>query len=244
MTKKKPYLIHPVSIVLGSRDNLGTLPSKLWTQRWQTLLCICLLWWKPGYAEQFSLAVLGITMSVFSAAGAWLQISPSLANLPRTRLNPLLSQGLSPCLCCYLAFSFRGRDEDCFVFFFSFFSSPLLPKGSLHQALFRSALLNGPNTSKHYSPSPHGGPSSAMLKSQSCLCCHKPSCGPACFCVRTVGIRGAFLDKNDENAVDGPHGACLSLCTSRLFFVSTSLPTSLKTAVCPQETLPVTKMRV
>lgn len=165
MTKKKPYL-------------LTSCFHSAWEQEiiWVYYLASCKR--KDGRPcvfvcsggslvtqNSFPLAVLGTAMSVFSAAGAWLQISLSLADLSRTRLNPLLSQGLSPRLCCYSCLFFlRGEMGTGFFFFFPFSQVLSFPKEVCHQALLRSALLNGPNTSKHYSPSPHGGPSPAVLK--------------------------------------------------------------------------------
>ena len=66
-----------------------------------------------------------------------------------------------------LPFLFRGIDGDCFFVVVCFPFSRVLsfPKEVCHQALLRSALLNGPDTSKHYSPSPHGGPSLGCAKS-------------------------------------------------------------------------------
>ena len=144
MTKKKPYL-------------LTSCFHSAWEQEivWVYYLASCER--KDGRPcifvcsggslvtqNSFPLAVLGTAMSVFSAAGAWLQISPSLANLPRTRLNPLLSQGLSPCLCCYSCLFFLGGQMGtvfCCCCLFSIFSSPLLPKGNLSSGSLKVSLV-------------------------------------------------------------------------------------------------------
>lgn len=103
-----------------------------------------------------------------NTAGPWLQISPPLANLPGIGLNPL-SQGLSPsCLCYwyyYSCFLFLGGVVVVVVFSFSLVLS--FPKDVCHQALLRSALLHGPDTNKHLSPSPNSGSSPACATSLS-----------------------------------------------------------------------------
>ena len=115
-----------------------------------------------------------------------------------------------------LPFLFRGIDGDfcCCCCLFSIFSSPLLPKEVCHQALLRSALLNGPDTSKHYSPSPHGGPSLGCAKSLRAASVVTNPAVDQPASVLGLWARGAFLDKNDEEYEILPHGACLSLCTS------------------------------
>ena len=114
-----------------------------------------------------------------------------------------------------LPFLFRGRDEDCFVFLFFPFSLVLSsPKEVSHQALFRSALLNGPDTSKRYSPSPHGGPSLGCAKSLRAASVVTNPAVDQPASVLGLWARGAFLDKNGEECEILPHGACLSLCTS------------------------------
>lgn len=143
MTKKKPYL-------LTSCFHSAWEQEIIWVhylascERKDGRPCCVFVCSDGSLVTQnsFLLAVLGITMSVFSAAGAWLQISPSLADLPRTRLNPLLSQGLSPCLCCYSCLFFLGGEmRTVLCFFFSFFSSPLLPKGSLSSGSLQVSLV-------------------------------------------------------------------------------------------------------
>ena len=142
MTKKKPYLLTPCF-------------HSAWEQEivWVYYLASCER--KDGRPcifvcsggslvtqNNFPLAVLGTVMSVFSAVGAWLQISLSLAHFPRTRLNPLLSQGLSPsCLCCYSCLFFLGGEMGTDFFFFFIFSSPLLPKGGLSSVCLKVSLV-------------------------------------------------------------------------------------------------------
>ena len=115
-----------------------------------------------------------------------------------------------------LPFLFRGIDGDCFFVVVCFPFSRVLsfPKEVCHQALLRSALLNGPNTSKHYSPSPHGGPSLGCAKSLRAASVVTNPAVDQPASVLGLWARGAFLDKNDEEYEILPHGACLSLCTS------------------------------
>lgn len=144
-------------------------------QRCQTSLCICLLWWKSDYTECCPLACLRASSEAVPHTAL---PTPSLARKCcglgyRATLLWQICPGQDLTRSSPRAFVFLFMLLPLLLFIVIFFLSLILSflRDVYHQALSRSALLHGPDTSELHSSAP---PSTLPLPARRSPCC--------CFC--------------------------------------------------------------
>lgn len=217
-------------------------------QRCQTSLCICLLWWKSVYtacrplgclhtsSEAVPHTALPTSSLARKCCWAWLQGSPSLANLPRPGFNTLFSQGF--CLLVYAVITLAFHFDD------FFFSHSLLPVGCLSSGALKVSLVpwTWHKRTSLLCPSQHPPPACMKVSLLLLLSLNQLMGWPASSCrFESWGSDFEHSDWECRRACPGTAG-CFTFFPS-LLLPSTPLPCSLKecNAVLLDLTLPGTK---